>query len=98
MGRKAVISRFYVSKRGHRECSREGVGPQVSGSFVCALVGFRECARGARGGGGAALSVSQNASGWMLKKGYAVNGVAHTKHYEGVTPPCDTGGKGGFYV
>ena len=30
----------------------------------------------------------------MLKKGYAVNGIAHTKYYEGVTPPCDAGGKG----
>ena len=30
----------------------------------------------------------------MLKKGYAVNGVARTKHYEGVTAPCDAGGEG----
>ena len=65
---------------------------------VSALVGFRERTRDDRGGGGAELSVSQNASGWMLKKGYAVNGVAHTKHYEGVTPPRDTGGKGCSYV
>ena len=65
---------------------------------VSALVGFRECTRCARGGGGAALNVPQNASGWMLKKGYAVNGVAHIKHYEGMTPPCDTGGKGCSYV
>jgi len=41
-----------------------------------------------------ALSVSQNASGWMLEKGYAVNGVAHTNHYEGVMDPCDARGKG----
>ena len=40
------------------------------------------------------LSVSENASRWMLKKGYAVNGVAHTNHHEGVTTPCDAGGKG----
>ena len=65
---------------------------------VSALVGFREHTRGERGGGGVALSVSQNASGWMLKKGYAVNGVAHTKHYEGVTAPCDVGGKGCSYA
>ena len=51
---------------------------------------FKGCARG----WGVVLNVSQNASGWMLKKGYAVNGVARIKHYEGVTAPCDAGGKG----
>ena len=54
--------------------------------------------KGRSRGGGAELSVSQNASGWMLKKGYAVNGVAHTKHYEGMTAPCDVGGKGCSYA
>ena len=51
---------------------------------------FKGCVRG----WDVVLNVSQNASGWMLKKGYAVNGLAHTKHCEGVTPPCDAGGKG----
>ena len=51
---------------------------------------FKGCVRG----WGVVLNVSQNASGWMLEKGYAVNGVAHTNHYEGVTDPCDAGGKG----
>ena len=51
---------------------------------------FKGCARG----WGVVLNVSQNASEWMLKKGYAVNGVARIKHYEGVTAPCDAGGKG----
>ena len=41
-----------------------------------------------------ALNVSQNASGWMLRKGYAVNGVAHIKHYESVTDACETGDEG----
>ena len=41
-----------------------------------------------------ALNVSQNASGWMLRKGYAVNGVAHIKHYEGVADACETGDEG----
>ena len=36
-------------------------------------------------GGVTALNVSQNASGWMFEKGYAVNGAAHIKYYEGVT-------------
>ena len=82
---------------GDARCTK--VESDRSGLFrVSALVGFRECTRCARGGGGAALNVPQNASGWMLKKGYAVNGVAHIKHYEGMTPPCDTGGKGRSYV
>ena len=34
----------------------------------------------------------------MLKKGYAVNGVAHTNHHEGVTVPCDVGAEGPSYV
>ena len=34
----------------------------------------------------------------MLKKGYAVNGVARTKHYVGVTVPCDAGAEGRSYV
>ena len=41
-----------------------------------------------------ALNVSQNASGWMLTKGYAVNGAAHTKHFEGVTGACEAGDEG----
>ena len=45
-------------------------------------------------GGVEALNVSQNASGWMLRKGYAVNGVAHIKHYESVTDACETEDEG----
>lgn len=45
-----------------------------------------------------ALNVSQNASEWMPKKGYVVNGAAHTKYYEGVTPPCESGDGGCFFV
>ena len=40
-----------------------------------------------------ALNVSQNASGWMFEKGYAVNGAAHIKHYEGVTEAREAGYK-----
>ena len=84
VSRSSVTNRVCVKVRARR-----------SGSLSCeCLVGFRECTRDARGEGGVALSVSQNASGWMLEKGYAVNGVAHTNHYEGVTDPCDVGGKG----
>ena len=49
-------------------------------------------------GGVTALNVSQNASGWMLRKGYAVNGVAHIKHYESVTDACETGDEGAACV
>ena len=35
------------------------------------------------------LSVSENASRWMLKKGYAVNDATYIKQYEGMTDPCD---------
>ena len=44
-------------------------------------------------GGVTALNVSQNASGWMLRKGYAVNGAAHIKYYEGVTEAREAGYK-----
>ena len=40
-----------------------------------------------------ALNVSQNASGWMFEKGYAVNGAAHIKYYEGVTEAREAGYK-----
>lgn len=88
VSRSSVTNRVCVKVRARR-----------SGSLSCeCLVGFRECTRDARGEGGVALSVSQNASGWMLKKGYAVNGVARIKHYEGVTAPCDAGAKGRSHV
>lgn len=34
----------------------------------------------------------------MFEKGYAVNGVAHKKHSEGVTEACETGYEGTVYV
>ena len=37
------------------------------------------------------LNVSQNASGWMPRKGYAVNGIAQRMRHYGVTAGCLTG-------
>ena len=46
----------------------------------------------------AALNMSHNASRWMLRKDYAVNGTAYTQQCERVTARCEAGDDTGASV